>query len=87
MLVLTRKKHESIVINENIKIEVLQINGKQIRLGITAPSTMKILRGELPVIDQPAASHAGRGASRSEAKMPQQVLELETPYITPASVL
>ncbi|MGI9517834.1 MAG: carbon storage regulator, partial [Pirellulaceae bacterium] len=37
MLVLSRKKNESIVINGNIRIEVLQIKGKQIRLGITAP--------------------------------------------------
>lgn len=48
MLVLSRKKNESIVINGNIRIEVLQIKGKQIRLGITAPSSMKVLRGELP---------------------------------------
>ncbi len=48
MLVLSRKKNESIVINGDIRIEVLQIRGKQIRLGITAPSSMKVRRGELP---------------------------------------
>ena len=48
MLVLSRKKNQSIVINGNIRIEVLQIKGKQIRLGITAPASMKVLRGELP---------------------------------------
>ena len=48
MLVLSRKKNESIVINGDIRIEILQIKGKQIRLGITAPSSMKVLRGELP---------------------------------------
>jgi carbon storage regulator len=48
MLVLSRKKNESIVINGDIRIEVLQIKGKQIRLGITAPSSMRVLRGELP---------------------------------------
>lgn len=51
MLVLSRKKNESIVINGEIHIEVLQIKGKQIRLGITAPNNMKILRGELPKLD------------------------------------
>jgi carbon storage regulator len=51
MLVLSRKKNESIVINGDIRIEVLQIKGKQIRLGITAPSSMKVLRGELPAND------------------------------------
>ena len=48
MLVLSRKKNESIVINGNITIEVLQIRGKQIRLGISAPNSVKILRAELP---------------------------------------
>ena len=52
MLVLSRKKNESIVINDNITIQVLQIKGKQIRLGISAPGNMKILRGELPKTNQ-----------------------------------
>ena len=47
MLVLTRKKNESIVIDGRINIEVLQIKGKTIRLGISAPHDVKILRGEL----------------------------------------
>lgn len=48
MLVLSRKKNESILINDNIRIEILQIKGKQIRLGISAPAQMRVLRGELP---------------------------------------
>jgi carbon storage regulator CsrA len=48
MLVLSRKKNESILINDNIRIEILQIKGKQIRLGISAPEHMRVLRGELP---------------------------------------
>ena len=47
MLVLSRKKSESIVIDGQIKIEVLKIKGSTIRLGITAPRDVKILRGEL----------------------------------------
>ena len=52
MLVLSRKKNEAIVINGNIRIEVLQIKGKQIRLGISAPSSMRVLRGELSLQEQ-----------------------------------
>ena len=64
MLVLSRKKNESIVINGNIRIEVLQIKGKQIRLGITAPPNMKVLRGELPARREAAATdHTGSGKS------------------------
>ncbi|HAN99387.1 MAG TPA: carbon storage regulator, partial [Planctomycetaceae bacterium] len=47
MLVLTRKKNDSIVIDGRITIQVLQVKGGGIRLGITAPSDVSILRGEL----------------------------------------
>ena len=41
MLVLTRKLGESIAIDDNIKIVVVQIKGKQVRLGIKAPKRNK----------------------------------------------
>ena len=47
MLVLSRKKNESIVIDGNIEIEVLKIKGNTVRLGIKAPANIKVLRGEL----------------------------------------
>lgn len=47
MLVLSRKKNESIIIDGNIEIEVLQVKGKSIRLGIKAPQDVRVLRGEL----------------------------------------
>lgn len=47
MLVLSRKKNESIVIDGNIKIEVLKIKGNTVRIGIQAPAAIKVLRGEL----------------------------------------
>lgn len=47
MLVLTRKLGESIAIDDNIKIVVVQIKGKQVRLGIKAPKETKIHREEV----------------------------------------
>jgi carbon storage regulator len=47
MLVLTRKLNESIVIGGNITVTVVGIRGNQIRLGITAPSSLGIYRSEL----------------------------------------
>jgi carbon storage regulator len=47
MLVLTRKLGESIAIDDNIKIVVVQIKGKQVRLGIQAPKETKIHREEV----------------------------------------
>lgn len=47
MLVLTRKIGESLAINENITITVLEIKGKTVRLGIEAPRDTKIFREEI----------------------------------------
>lgn len=47
MLVLTRKLGETIVIGDNIVIKVVDIHGKQIRLGIEAPTEISIFRGEI----------------------------------------
>lgn len=47
MLVLTRKLKEKLIIGKDIVIEVLGVKGNQVRLGITAPSEIKILREEL----------------------------------------
>jgi carbon storage regulator len=47
MLVLTRKLGESIAIDDHIKIRVVQIKGKQVRLGIEAPKDTKINREEV----------------------------------------
>ena len=47
MLVLTRKLDESIVIGENVVIQVLETRGGQIRLGITAPREVSVHRQEV----------------------------------------
>ncbi len=47
MLVLSRKIGERIIINEHIIVEVLQVIGNRVRLGITAPTGVPILREEL----------------------------------------
>lgn len=47
MLALTRKKGESLVINNNIEITVLEIRGDQIKLGISASRDVPIYRKEV----------------------------------------
>jgi carbon storage regulator len=47
MLVLTRKFGEQIVIAENVRVTVVAVNGKQVRLGVTAPPSVPVLRQEL----------------------------------------
>ncbi|WP_437229341.1 carbon storage regulator CsrA [Planctomicrobium sp. SH661] len=47
MLVLSRKKNESIVIDERIVITVIEIRGDKVRLGIEAPRDVAIHRNEV----------------------------------------
>lgn len=61
MLVLTRKLGESIAIDDDIKIVIVQVKGKQVRLGIEAPRDTKIHREEVYI----AIQDANKAASES----------------------
>lgn len=62
MLALSRKKNESIVINNDIEITVLDIKGDQIKLGITAPKSVPVYRKEVYV----QIKDANKAASESD---------------------
>lgn len=47
MLALTRKKGESLVLNNNIEITVLEIRGDQVKIGINAPKEVPVYRKEV----------------------------------------
>ncbi len=49
MLVLRRRAGESLLIGEEITIEVLEVNGCQVKLGIRAPRSVSVLRYEVAV--------------------------------------
>ncbi|MFD0673633.1 carbon storage regulator CsrA [Cohnella sp. GCM10027633] len=49
MLVLSRRKGESIVIQDHIEITVLEVDGDTVKIGIAAPREIEILRKELIV--------------------------------------
>jgi carbon storage regulator len=47
MLILTRRLGESIAIGDDIKITFLDIDGRQLRIGIEAPKNVPVHRGEV----------------------------------------
>ena len=70
MLILTRKIGESILVGDNIRLVVLEIRGRQIRLGIEAPADIVVLREE---IAQRLADENRRAASFNYAEAQQAV--------------
>ena len=68
MLVLSRKKNESIVINVDITIVVVEIRGDKVRLGVEAPKEVPVHRREvydaIKRSEQQAASNGEAGASK-----------------------
>ena len=47
MLILSRKINETIVINDNIKVTVLEVRGDKVRLGVEAPKSINVDRKEV----------------------------------------
>ena len=62
MLALTRKKGESLVINNNIEVTVLEIRGDQIKIGISAPKEVPIYRKEVYLQIQNENQAVAKGA-------------------------
>ncbi len=90
MLVLSRKKNESIIIDDKIVITVIEIRGDKVRLGIEAPREVAIHRSE--VRDAIAASEVAsaqiqeESVSPQDSKEPSQIVEV-TAIATPESVM
>lgn len=47
MLILTRKKNQSLRIGDDIVVTIVEVQGDQVRLGIAAPQDVRVLRQEL----------------------------------------
>jgi carbon storage regulator len=78
MLVLTRKRSESVKIGDNIVIKVIQTGRGMVKLGIEAPSNVRVLRAELcefaPVAGPPGPTGESMPTDRqtpTTSKMPQ----------------
>ena len=70
MLILQRKAGESLLIGEDITIRVVAVDGTRVRLAISAPEDVSILRSELVV-----AANANRDSAMEEAA-PVELLDL-----------
>jgi carbon storage regulator len=72
MLVLSRKKNESIIINDHITVTVVEIRGDKVRLGIDAPKDVSVHRREVyeAIQNQSKAREAKASAGLPDSEMP-----------------
>jgi len=66
MLILSRKKDESIIIDDHIEISIVEIKGDQVKIGINAPRSVKIFRNEVYL----AIQEANKAAAKSGTELP-----------------
>ena len=70
MLILQRRAGESLVIGENMNVSVVSVDGLRVRLAISAPEDVSILRSELIT-----AATANRDSAQEESA-PSELLDL-----------
>lgn len=63
MLILSRKKGESLIIGEGIELTVIEVSGDKVRLGINAPENVSVLRAELKQTADENKDSAAKGMS------------------------
>lgn len=68
MLALSRKKNESIIINNNIEVTVLEVKGDQVKIGISAPKEVSIYRKEVYIQIQEANKAAASADGLKDLK-------------------
>lgn len=63
MLVLSRKIGEKLNIGDDVVVEIRRVAGNRVTIGVEAPRSIRVVRGELALHDEaaPSAEEAGNG--------------------------
>lgn len=77
MLVLSRKKGESIIINDNIELTVLSVEGDTVKIGISAPRNVDIYRKEIYEIIEQSNRDAAFNPKMLEQWLGERTIETE----------
>ena len=83
MLYLTRKVGESVIINDNIEVTVVEVRGKIIKLGFTFPPDVNVLRRELYERIQEENRLAAKAAKDGAIPAPAEDTDTKSPISPP----
>lgn len=70
MLILSRRESERVYLGEDIVLTIVRVNGDKVRIGVEAPSNVKILRTELEISSP--ETHPLTGARGSDRPVSEQ---------------
>ena len=87
MLVLSRQIGESIIIDDDIKVQVLQVNGDTVKIGIEAPRKKPIYREELYLEIQAENKNAGSAGSADLKVFSEKLKSKKSDTTKPAEVI
>lgn len=74
MLILSRKIGETLLINNDIQIKIIEVGGDKVKIGIEAPKEVKVLRKELR---QTMESNKGSAAAMTPAKLHHMLSDMK----------
>ncbi|MEG6566770.1 carbon storage regulator CsrA [Thermoanaerobacterium saccharolyticum] len=71
MLILTRKIGQSLIIGDNIEIKIVSIDGENVKIGISAPKDVSVIRKELLEVkdENKKAAHVDRSSLKCLEKI------------------
>ncbi len=76
MLILTRKVEQCIVIDGNVVVRVLSVDGERVKLGVEAPRSITVLREEL-LTDVADANQAAAARPGDRPTLPERLRTLD----------
>jgi len=66
MLVLTRRKGESIILGDDVEVKILELHGSQVKIGVQAPQSLSVHRKEVYLAIQRENKAAAESAEREK---------------------
>jgi carbon storage regulator len=69
MLIITRRPGEKVMLGDDVVIEVIEVSGSSVRIGIDAPKSVPVYREEL----WRAVKAENEAAARADAKLPEDL--------------
>ena len=85
MLVLSRKADQTIRIGESIQLRIIQVQGGRVKIGIEAPDSVRILRGELETFEEECESEPEEEAVKHPRILSGDSSDICQPFPTPTS--